>query len=157
MEIDMKHIFSLLMVMIAHVQLPSIALADSQEREYVTDEWATTRAFSPAVITQGGKTVWLAGVTTTIDADGNPIGNDFEAQAYAVFAILDERLKAVGGSLDDIVTMTVYIKDPRHGTSLVEIRKKHFDDYPSSALITVSGFARPDIMLEIKAIAVIDE
>jgi enamine deaminase RidA (YjgF/YER057c/UK114 family) len=53
--------------------------------------------------------------------------------------------------------MTVYIKDPRHGTSLVEIRKKHFDDYPSSALITVSGFARPDIMLEIKAIAVIDE
>lgn len=44
-----------------------------------------SRAFSPAVITQGGRTVWLAGQTTTTDLDGRDISGDFSAQAHACF------------------------------------------------------------------------
>ena len=154
----MRHSFIVIAFLLATTLAVSpMSQADPVKREYLKDDWATTRAFSPAVITSGGKTVWLAGVTTTKDLDGNPIGNNFEAQAYAIFQIIDQRLKKLGGSLKDVVTMTVYIKDPRHGTPFVDIRREHFEDYPSSALITVSGFARPDIMLEIKATAVIDD
>ena len=39
-----------------------------------------SRAFSPGVITQGGKTVWVAGQTATKDFDGKDIANNFEAQ-----------------------------------------------------------------------------
>ena len=83
---------------------------------------------------------------------------DFEAQTREIFRILGERLRQFDGTLSDIVTMTVYINDVRNGDTFVEIRKEQFEEgrYPSSALITVVGFARPEIMIEIKATAVVE-
>jgi len=134
------------------------ALAQEYSREYVIDDRGRQRAFSRAVATTGGKTIWLAGQTTTTDANGNSLAGDFEGQTREIFRILDERLAGFGGSLSDIVTMTVYISDTRFGDPFVDIRSEHFDNdqYPSSALITVVGFARPEILIEIKATAVID-
>ena len=116
-----------------------------------------SRAFSPAVITQGGSIVWLAGQTATVDESGKDITGNFDAQACAVFALIDKTLQRVGGSLANLVTMTVFINDPRYGDQFVKIRGALFKDgrYPASALITVSHFARPGILIEIQAVAVI--
>jgi enamine deaminase RidA (YjgF/YER057c/UK114 family) len=115
------------------------------------------RAYSPAVITEGGRIVWLAGQTAVADADGKDISGDFEAQTRRVFALIDETMRRAGGTLADLVTMTVFIKEPRHGDRFVEIRKEYFHDskFPGSALITVSNFARPGMEIEIQAIAVV--
>jgi 2-iminobutanoate/2-iminopropanoate deaminase len=115
------------------------------------------RAFSPAVITQGGKTVWLAGQTATEDLNRKSIVGDFDAQVRTDFALLDQTLKRAGGNLSNMVTMTVFINDPRLGDRFIELRKQTFPDgkYPASALITVSNFARPGILLEIQGVAVI--
>ena len=115
------------------------------------------RAYSPAVITQGGKTVWLAGQTATRDEAGNDISGQFEAQVRTIFGLIDQTLKRSGGSLANLVTMTVFINDPRHGDQFVELRKSYFPDgnYPASALITVSHFARPGMLIEIQGVAVI--
>ena len=48
-------------------------------------DFQKSRAFSPAVVTQGGKIVWLAGQTALTDPDGKSIAHDFEAQARACF------------------------------------------------------------------------
>jgi enamine deaminase RidA (YjgF/YER057c/UK114 family) len=116
------------------------------------------RAYSPAVITEGGRIVWLAGQTAVADADGRDISGDFEAQTRRVFALIDETMRRAGGRLADLVTMTVFIKEPRHGDRFVEIRKEYFPDgkFPGSALITVSNFARPGMEIEIQAIAVVE-
>jgi 2-iminobutanoate/2-iminopropanoate deaminase len=116
-----------------------------------------SRAFSPAVITQGGKTVWLAGQTAPTDASGNDISGNFEAQARAIFALMDKTLQRAGGTLANLVTMTVFINDPRHGDAFVKIRGEIFKagNFPASALITVSAFARPGILIEIQGIAVV--
>jgi enamine deaminase RidA (YjgF/YER057c/UK114 family) len=115
------------------------------------------RAYSPAVITEGGRIVWLAGQTAVADADGKDISGDFEAQTRRVFALIDETMRRAGGTLADLVTMTVFIKEPRHGDRFVEIRKEYFPDskFPGSALITVSNFARPGMEIEIQTIAVV--
>jgi 2-iminobutanoate/2-iminopropanoate deaminase len=120
-------------------------------------DWQKTRSFSPAVITEGGRIVWLAGQTTVVDLDGNSITGNFEAQARTVFALLDRTLKRAGGSLANMVTMTVFINDPRNGDRLVEIRREFFPDgqAPGSALVTVSNFARPGCVIEIQGVAVI--
>ncbi|MSQ72819.1 MAG: RidA family protein [Betaproteobacteria bacterium] len=117
------------------------------------------RAFSPAVVTRGGRMVWLAGQTTTTDLDGKSIAYDFEAQARTVFALMDRTLQRAGGSLKDLVTMTVFINDPRHGDGLVALRKELFPDgkFPGSAMLTVSHFARPGILIEIQGVAVVDD
>ena len=120
-------------------------------------DFQKSRAFSPAVVTEGGRIVWMAGQTTTVDASGQDISGNFEAQTRRVFALMDQTLKRAGGTLANLVTMTVFIKEPRHGDRFVEIRRGLFPDgkFPGSALITVSNFARPGIELEIQGIAVI--
>jgi 2-iminobutanoate/2-iminopropanoate deaminase len=117
---------------------------------YAPDARSQERSFSRAVITEGGKTVWLGGQT------GSPEKN-FEGQVRDIFAELDKTIKAVGGAgLQDMVTMTVFINDVRLGDRLTEIRKEIFKQcFPGSALITVTGFARPGILIEIQGMAVV--
>ncbi|HEX3340940.1 MAG TPA: RidA family protein [Pseudolabrys sp.] len=118
-----------------------------------------SRAFSPGVITSGGTIVWVAGQTATQDNQGNNIANNFEAQVKQVLSQVDGVLKRAGGSLDNVVTMTVFIKESRYGDKFVEMRKEAFKDgnYPGSALITVTNFARPGIEIEIQAVGVIGD
>jgi 2-iminobutanoate/2-iminopropanoate deaminase len=118
---------------------------------YTPDARAKERAFSRAVITEGGKTVWLAGRTAS-----DPTAN-FETQVRDVFANLEKTIKAVGGTgLRDIVTMTVFINDVRLGDQFVKIRQEVFKEcFPASALITVTGFARPGLLVEVQGVAVI--
>jgi 2-iminobutanoate/2-iminopropanoate deaminase len=121
------------------------------------DEFQTSRAYSPAVITQGGKTIWLAGQTATKDEQGNDISGNFEAQVRTIFSLIDKTLKRVGGGLANMVTMTVFINDPRHGDRFTDMRRSFFQNgnYPASALITVQHFARPGMLIEIQGVAVI--
>lgn len=56
-----------------------------------------------------------------------------------------------------MVTMTVFITDARLGTRFTEIRREIFgDNFPASALITVTGLAQPGMLVEVQGIAVID-
>ena len=120
-------------------------------------EQQKSRAYSPAVITEGGRIVWLAGQTALADKDGQDIAGNFEAQARRVFELMDQTLRRAGGALANLVTMTVFIKEPRHGDRFVELRRHFFPDgkFPGSALITVSNCARPGIEIEIQGIGVV--
>ena len=115
------------------------------------------RSYSPAIVTRGGRTIYLAGQTALQDENGKSLIGDFEGQTRAIFRLLDATLKKVGASLRDLVTMTVFINDPRHGDRFVELRRGFFADgkCPASALITVSHFARPGMLVEIQGVAVI--
>jgi 2-iminobutanoate/2-iminopropanoate deaminase len=120
-------------------------------------EYQRSRAFSPAVITEGGKTIWLAGQTTTTDESGNDISGQFEEQARTCFALIEKTLARAGATVSNIVWMTVFIKDPRNGDAFVKLRSNLFGDgrFPASTLVTISNFARPGMEIEIQAIAVI--
>src|SRR5438552_14726657 len=68
-------------------------------------DFQKSRAFSPAIVTQGGKIVWLAGQTALTDLEGKSIAHDFEAQARTCFALIERTLSRVGGKLADLVTI----------------------------------------------------
>ena len=53
--------------------------------------------------------------------------------------------------------MIVYILDVKYGDNFIKIRKEYFKIFPASALLTVSGFAHPDMMVEIQGIAVTND
>src|SRR4249920_2837970 len=63
------------------------------------------RAFSPAVIAEGGRTVYLAGQTTLADENGANIAGNFEAQTRTIFKLMDKTLQRAGGSLKNLATM----------------------------------------------------
>ena len=64
----------------------------------------------------------------------------------------------VGGSVDDIVTMTVYTTERRWGEIFTDMRKEVFKTgYPSSAFMEARKLKTPGAMIEIQAIAVVKE
>src|SRR5438094_572291 len=124
--------------------LLSLPLAASAAEYMDKTPFQLSRAFSPGVVTEGGKTVWVAGQTATRDNDGRDITSNFEAQVKQVFSQIDQIMKRAGGSLANIVQVTVFIKESRYGDRFVEMRKDYFQNgnYPGSALITA---LEPDI------------
>ncbi len=124
-------------------------------REYITGEREKQRSYSRAVKVKGGTTVYLAGVGGASGPAGSSL--DFASQTRNAFGRLRQNLADAGGKLDDIATMTVFLTDARYGDEFVKIRGEFFGEhYPCSALITVAGLARPEMLVEIQAIAVLD-
>jgi 2-iminobutanoate/2-iminopropanoate deaminase len=125
-------------------------------RAHIKRERAEARAYSQAVITEGGRIVWLAGQVAITDEAGKSLAGDFDGQVREVFRLLGATLAEAGGRLADLVTMTVFITDARLGDRFTELRKEIFrDNFPASALITCRALARPELLVEVQGIAVV--
>jgi 2-iminobutanoate/2-iminopropanoate deaminase len=125
-------------------------------RSFIKQERPQQRGYSAAVITEGGKTVWLAGQTATADDSGKSLASDFEGQVRQIFKLLNATLEKAGGKLSDMVQMTVFVTDVRYGDRLTQIRREIFgDNFPGSALITITALANLDAKIEIQGYAVI--
>ena len=98
-----------------------------QAKDFIKAERPQQRGYSQAVITEGGKTVWLAGQTATIDDAGKSLAGDFEGQTRQIFKLLNATLEKAGGKLGDMVQMTVFITDVRYGDRLTQIRREIFE------------------------------
>ena len=126
-------------------------------REYFKGTAEEERAYSPAIKVTGGTTIYLAGVGVTTDENGKSLGGDFEGQVRASFERIRANLVRTGGTLDDIVSMTVFIRDMQYGTHFTQIRREYFSQgYPCSALVGIDSLARPEMMVEIQAVAVVE-
>jgi 2-iminobutanoate/2-iminopropanoate deaminase len=124
--------------------------------EYLKGDRPQQRGYSEAVITEGGKTIWLAGQIALVDDNGKSLAGDLEGQVRQLFKNLDRTLQKAGGKLSDMVQMTVFITDVRYGDRLTQIRREIFgDNFPGSALITITALAVPEAKVEIQGYAVI--
>ncbi len=131
-------------------------MAEALKRSNLKNERAQARGYSQAVVTEGGRTVWLAGQVAAEDSAGRSLAADFDGQVREIFTRLGRTLEEAGGRLADMVTMTVFITDARLGDRFTQLRCEIFgDNYPASALITVAGLARPEMLVEVQGIAVI--
>ena len=125
-------------------------------KTYLKRQAAQARAYSQAVLSEGGKVVWLAGQVAAEDASGKSLVGDFDGQVREVFSRLAKTLEDAGGGLGDMVTMTVFITDARFGDRFTQLRQGIFgDNFPASALITVAGLARPELLVEVQGVGVI--
>lgn len=113
-----------------------------------------TRSYSHGV--RAGSMLFLAGQTGQ-DAQPQPGVGRFELQTRRTFAKMQTILEAAGGSMDDLVTMTVYLTDIRYGDEFVRLRGEILQrDFPASALIGISHLANPEALLEIQAVAALE-
>jgi 2-iminobutanoate/2-iminopropanoate deaminase len=126
------------------------------KKSFVRGTWQQTRAFSPAVVTEAaGRMIFIAGHTGQIDDAGKSLAADFDAQFRQTFRNIERTLAEAGGTLRDMVTMTVFLSDARYTTRMTELRGELFGkDCPASAAITAQGFAQPEVMIEVQGIAV---
>ena len=103
-----------------------------------------------------GEQIFLAGQTAG-GPDGKPIGgSSMEGQARACFAKIKHLLEAAGGSLSDVVKMTVYVTDMALRPDFGRVRNEVFPGTtkPCSTLVEVSALAGPDLLIEVDVTAI---
>lgn len=135
------------------------ASTQATAREYLKAEGAQKAGFTPGIVTEGGKTVWISGQIGIRDEQGKSMAGDFEGQARVIFRAIDAVARRAGGSIKDVVNVTVYLTDPRLLEPLQPIRREFWPDgnFPASTTITVHSLPLVGMMLEISAIAVIGD
>ncbi|MBM3139418.1 MAG: RidA family protein [Chloroflexi bacterium] len=121
---------------------------------------STPTGYTHVIRSRGGTTVYIAGQVAA-DAEGRVVGaGDFAAQAKQVFVNLRAALAAVGAGFEHVTKTTTYIVNysPEHRPALRAARAEAMGDLaPASTLIGVQALATPDYMIEIEAIAVLDD
>lgn len=98
--------------------------------------------------------VFVSGMTSR-GQDGQTVQGDTEYdQARVVFQKIKDLVEAADGEIDDVVKMTIYVTDISQNTEVWKARKEFFSgDFPACTLVEVSALAKPEILLEIEAIA----
>lgn len=104
--------------------------------------------------TRVGNTIWVSG-QVGIDADRRP-ANGAEAQARLAFQSLKTVLAAAGAGMADIVELTTFHVDLRGDADAFGRVKDEFlpDRYPSWTAVGITQLALPELLLEIRAVAV---
>ena len=115
-------------------------------------------AYSIGYKVSGGSLIMLAGMVA-VDTNGNTVGEgDIGAQTKQVFGNIRGALEAAGAGMDSIVRLTVYLTDRDHFPGHMKERAGILaDPFPASTLLIVSGLARPEWLIEIDAVAFVEE
>src|SRR5437899_9031547 len=105
-----------------------------------------------------GRTVYIAG-QVAFDKSGNVVGKgNFAAQTTQVFENLKLALAAAGATFDNVVKLNTYVTDMSHVQTLRDIRARYYGkNAPASTLVQVGKLAREELMIEIEAIAIVQE
>ena len=117
------------------------------------------RPFHHGVVEPAGRVLHMTGQVAW-DKDTNVIGKgDCEIQARQCFDNAEHILRAFGGTLDDIVSLTVFYVNAADMPAIQKVRaeKLRLEHGPVSILIQAAGLITPDLLVEIIPIAVIPE
>lgn len=115
------------------------------------------RPFHHGVIEPEGKVLHMTGQVAW-DRDANVIGSgDCRTQARLCFENVENILTAVGGRLEDIVSLTIFYLDPKDMPAIQEVRAEKLrpEHGPVSILIQAAGLIVPELLVEVAPIAVI--
>ena len=118
-------------------------------------------AFSHAAAVKGGVTVYISG-QISLDKDGKLIGKgDLAAQTRQVFENIRLILDDAGGSFNDVVKITQYVVGlkPEHRAIITEVRNRYLNQThpPASTMVGVDALVVEGLLIEVEAIAVIEE
>ena len=113
--------------------------------------------YAQGVEVTGGRTLYVAG-QIAIDAEGKLVGEgDIRAQARQVFANIQAIIEEAGGEMSDIVKLTTFLTDIDDYAGFVEVRSEFLrPPFPAATLVAVSALVRPEWLVEVEAIAVIE-
>ena len=113
-------------------------------------------AYSSGVEAPAGRTVYVSG-QVAFDAEGNVVGEgDIELQTETVLEHVKTVVEEAGGSMEDIVKVTVFITDMGLYDDIHEVRRRYFEEpFPASSMVEVSALIDPRLLIEIEAIAVV--
>jgi enamine deaminase RidA (YjgF/YER057c/UK114 family) len=96
----------------------------------------------------------VARSTKSANTAGEIVGNGEYEQSRYVFERIRHLVEAAGGQMSDVVKLNIYVVDIRRNKEIWRARREFFrGDFPTSTLVQVSALGRPEILVEIEAVA----
>ena len=100
-----------------------------------------------------GDTMYLSGQVPLDPVTGELIDGDIDAMARRIFDNLAAVMAAAGGSLADIVKLTIYLVDLNDFAKVNAVMAEYFQEpYPSRATVAIAGLPK-GAPVEVEAIA----
>jgi len=116
--------------------------------------------YKPYLLSQAikaGPFVFVSG-QAGYDNDGNIVTGGFAAQGEQAFSNLNRALTAAGSSLKEVAKVTIFVTDMTQFDEVVALRRKYFSQpYPADSIVEVKWLYTPEAMIEIEAIALVNE
>ncbi|MBB4913382.1 RidA family protein [Streptosporangium saharense] len=108
-----------------------------------------------ASIPPGSRIVWTSG-QVPIAADGT-VADGWEAQTRQVMRNVEAALEAGGAGWDDVFKLTIFVVDTSALATVRVVRDEfiNLERPPTSSLVQVAGLFRPDLLIEIEAVAAV--
>ena len=112
-----------------------------------------------AVVTRGGKTVWMRGqCPQNLDDARNIDSHDPAEQTHKVMQNIRQLVTEAGGEMAHVVKLVVYITDIRHREAVYRTMGEYIKGvHPVCTGLVVQALARPEWLVEIDATAVIPD
>jgi enamine deaminase RidA (YjgF/YER057c/UK114 family) len=111
--------------------------------------------YSHVVSARPARVVWTSGqVAMNADGTAAPPG-DWEAQTRLCFENVGRALEAAGTGWPDVVKLTFFVVDVSALATIRSVRDEFVDTErpPASSLVQVAGLFRPDLLIEVEAVA----
>jgi enamine deaminase RidA (YjgF/YER057c/UK114 family) len=117
------------------------------------DDLPRPAGYSQVVAIPPGALVWTSGQIGSEPDGTTPAG--FEEQTRLAFRNVGRALQAAGADWADVVKFTFYVVDMSELPVLRAVRDEFVDTSapPTSSLVQVAGLVRPDLLVEIEAVA----
>ena len=114
---------------------------------------------SQAVVTQGGRIVWLRGqCPQNLDDAKNIDSHDPVEQTHKVMQNIRQLIGEAGGEMAHLCKVVVYLTDVRHREAVYRVMGEYIKGvHPVSTGVVVTALARPDWLVEIDATFVIPD
>jgi enamine deaminase RidA (YjgF/YER057c/UK114 family) len=114
--------------------------------------------FSPAAsIAPGSRLIWTSG-QVPINPDGTPAPpGDWAAQTRQAMQNVEAALRSAGATWQDVFKLTIFVVDTSELATVRAVRDEFVDTEhpPTSSLVQVAGLFRPDLLIEIEAVAAV--
>ena len=103
------------------------------------------------------RTIYISG-QVAFDQSGALVGpGDLKAQTEQVFKNLKTALESCGATLENVAKITIFMLDATQIQTYRDVRDRYFSgNLPASTLVQVGRLARPEWLIEIEAIALIE-
>ena len=112
-----------------------------------------------AVVTRGGRTVYLRGqCPQELDTAKSIDSHDPVQQTHKVMQNIKQLIEECGGTMEHLVKVVVYLTDVRHREAVYRTMGEYIKDvHPVSTGLVVQALARPEWLVEIDGTAVIPD
>ena len=137
----------------AHERIRTFNTADTYPEQKLDNDLAQ------AVVTRGGRTVYLRGqCPQNLDDARNIDSHDPAEQTHKVMQNIRQLIQEAGGEMEHLVKVVVYITDVRHREAVYRTMGEYIKGvYPVSTGLVVQALARPEWLVEIDGTAVIPD